>query len=195
MKQHAVTHIALLSFSSLALVTMASTASAADSGIYFGGGIVHSTIDTASTTFANPPSTADLSDSDNGYKVIVGVRPLDWFAIEANYIDLGKINASTPSAHAEYGLKGIDAFGVLLFGVPFVDLYAKAGVIQWQADGGITAVSNIPLSSDSGFDVAYGAGAQARLGSLAIRLEYEQFKIKDTDNVAAVTLGVTWTFL
>jgi hypothetical protein len=36
---------------------------------------------------------------------------------------------------------------------------------------------------------------QARLGSLAARLEYERFEVDDTDEVAMITLGVTYTFL
>jgi hypothetical protein len=197
MKQRTVKQIVTTAATGLVLVTMAmaSAAYAADNGVYFGGGVVSTTIDTASTTFANPPTSANLSDSSNGYKLITGVRPLDWLAVEVNYIDLGQVDTSTSSAKAEYGLKGIDAFGMLMLNVPFVDLFAKVGVIQWQAEGGIIAATQTPLSSDSGFDMAYGAGVQARLGSIAIRLEYEEFDIEDTDKVSAVTLGLTWTFL
>jgi hypothetical protein len=34
-----------------------------------------------------------------------------------------------------------------------------------------------------------------RLGSLAARLEYEQFDVDNTDGVEMLSLGATWTFL
>jgi hypothetical protein len=36
---------------------------------------------------------------------------------------------------------------------------------------------------------------QARLGSAAVRLEYEGFDIKDTGGLKLYSLGFTWTFL
>ena len=45
-----------------------------------------------------------------------------------------------------------------------------------------------------GSDPTYGAGAQMRLGSFALRLEYERFDF-DHDSSDLVSIGFTYTFL
>jgi hypothetical protein len=184
----------IFSVASLLLLT-ASVAGAADNGIYLGGGVVRSGIDASGSDMANTLNdSANLNDDSTGFKAIVGIRPLDWLAAEVNYIDFGKVSSDSGTVHAAIDLKGVDAFAVLLFGLPFVDFYAKGGFIQWDAslESNITAVDT---GDDSGLDVAYGVGTQLRFGSLAARLEYERFEIDGTEETSALTLGVTWTFL
>ena len=48
---------------------------------------------------------------------------------------------------------------------------------------------------DNGTEFAWGGGAQVSFGSLAARLEYDNFDIENTDGVDLYTLGATWTFL
>jgi hypothetical protein len=182
-----------LSIAGLLLLT-ASAANAADNGIYLGGGVVRSSIDATGNAISQTISGTALDDDDNGYKVILGVRPLDWFAVEANYIDFGEVSSGTTATRSAYGLKGFDAFALLLVGPPFLDIYAKGGFIRWNSDfEGFAA--GVESGDDSGFDVAYGAGVQARFGSLAARLEYERFEIDQTEETSALTLALTWTFL
>lgn len=51
------------------------------------------------------------------------------------------------------------------------------------------------MSEDySGTDPTYGAGVQGRLGSCAIRAEYERFKLEN-DSIDSLSLGFTYTFL
>ena len=182
-------------FIALVALVVSSAAAAADNGVYLGAGIVRSNIDTTSGAITQAVSSTRIDDSDNGFKIIAGIRPIDWLAVEMNYIDLGKVTVANPSVRADYSLTGVDAFGVLLFGVPFVDLYAKAGVIRWQADGGVASALATVRDSDSGFDPAYGVGVQAHFGSLGARLEYERFNVDNTDKTSALSLAVTWTFL
>ena len=86
------------------------------------------------------------------------------------------------------------AYAVGLLPLPFVDLYAKAGVARWETDVRTTGL--LPASrDDSGTEFAWGAGVQARLGSLAARLEYERFDVAGTDGAKLLSLGLTWTFL
>jgi len=175
---------------------LALTASAqADNGIYFGGGMVRSSIDANGNAIAETLTNTDLDDDDNGFKVIAGIRPLDWFAAEVNYIDFGEITIGNPTTNAEYALQGIDAFALVLFGPPFLDFYGKLGVISWQSDSRSTINAVRTAVDEDGFDLAYGAGVQVRFGSIAARLEYERFDIETTDEASALTLGLTWTFL
>ena len=156
---------------------------AADNGVYLGAGVAQSRVD-----YENDADRFDGDDTK--FKVIAGVRPLDWLAVEVNYIDFGKIE----DAVAEQKLKGFDAFLVGLFEVGLVDLYAKAGVVRWDQD---IDFRNIALTdqSETGYDPAYGAGLQFHFGSISVRGEYERFAIGDDTDVDLISLGLTWTFL
>jgi Outer membrane protein beta-barrel domain len=178
---------------------------AADKGVYLGAGVARSSIDATGAALSNLISSARVDDSGNGFKVIGGLRLRDWLGVEASYMDFDKVTAPT----TEYGLKGVDAFGVFFLSAPFVDVFAKVGGIYWEGRGGADAryctnpvfgstslcTTQHPVIENSGFDLAYGTGVQARLRSLGVRLEYEQFNVKDADKVSAVSLSVTWTFL
>ena len=86
------------------------------------------------------------------------------------------------------------AYAVGFLPIPaLVDLYAKAGLVRWETEGQRRQASFD--FDDDGTEFGYGAGAQVRFGSLAARLEYEQFDVEHTDGVELLSLGVTWTFL
>ena len=180
-------------------MSFAGAAQAADNGIYIGGGVTRTSIDTGSDFVESAPDFS-LDDEDNGFKVIAGIRPFDWLGFEANYVDFGNIELNSSGAtlpSGEFELTGIDAFAVGYLPVAFVDLFAKAGVIRWDSESAVTGgLDDLDFSdSDSGTDFAYGAGVQARLGSLGARLEYERFEVDNTEEVAMITLGLTYTFL
>lgn len=169
----------------LALAT--SFAHAADNGFYLGAAITQANIDDFEAD--------DFELDDTAWKIIAGFRPLDAFAVEASYMDLGDERGSIPglgTASAE--ANAITAFGVLLLPLAPIDLYAKAGLALWNVEGSFSGVANADFDED-GTEFAYGAGVQARLGSFAIRGEYEAFDIDDTDGAELFSLGFTYTFL
>jgi hypothetical protein len=170
-------------------LALSTGALAADNGVYLGVGIAKSDVEFEGA------SGFQFDGDDTNFKAIIGVRPLDWLAFEANYVDFGTIEtpAGTPSAfQSELELKGFDAFAIGLIEVGVVDFFAKAGVVSWNAT--LDYVSNIANVDDDGFDLAYGAGIGAHFGSLGVRGEYEMFDIEGID-VGMVSLSVTWTFL
>lgn len=157
------------------------SAQAADNGFYVGAGIGQSNVQVDSDTL----NGIGFDGKDTAWKVLVGIRPLDWLAVEASYVDFGK-----PDDH---GVK-IDADGLSAFGVGFlpvgpVDLFAKAGLINYDAK------TNVSDLDQDGTEFAYGAGVQFRLLSLSIRGEYEKFDVKHADDVNLVSISVTYTFL
>src|SRR5262245_13600356 len=104
----------------LALGATATIAHAADNGFYVGAGVGSSKYDLEDA----------LDDSDMGFKLIAGVRLLDSFAVEANFLDFGK--AALPAdADAKAQALGIFAVGFLDF--PLLDLFAKAGLSRTDA--------------------------------------------------------------
>src|SRR5690606_22043519 len=93
------------------LLLSAGAAQAADNGFYLGGGITRTSIDT-SFEFVEDAPDFSLDDDDNGWKIIAGFRPLDWMAIEVNYVDFGSVTSGDAALGGEYELTGFDAFAV-----------------------------------------------------------------------------------
>lgn len=168
----------------VALALFAGAAHAADNGFYLGAAISQSKIDGIAGNF-------DLDDT--GYKLIAGFRPLDVFAVELNYMDLGRDSTTIGAAAFKAEATALAGFGMLMLPLPLVDLYVKAGVASWEAKGTLSSVT-VSRLKDDGTEFAYGAGAQLHFGSLAARLEYESFDIDNTDGVDLFSLGMTWTF-
>jgi opacity protein-like surface antigen len=159
------------------------SAAAADNGIYIGGSLGQASVKI-------DEGLTQLDDNDTGYKVIVGIRPLDWLGFEANYVDFGnpKDNGVEIKAH------GISAFAVPFYAFGPLDVYAKVGAIDWKSSVSASGVSSNAFKND-GTDFAYGVGAQFRFLSLSVRAEYERFEAEDIDHLNMVSIGVTYTFL
>jgi opacity protein-like surface antigen len=180
----------LVAFAILALA--GTCASAADNGIYLGAAI------SGDATLHVSQFQGNLDINNRPYKLILGIRPLDHFGVEVNYLDFGSAKQAfvVPDVGINAKAKFYDAFAVGYLPLPLVDLYAKAGLVRWDTDVQLTTIAGPqPRISDSGTDFAFGAGAQVRFGSLAARLEYERFEVSNSDKVDILSLGVTWTFL
>jgi OOP family OmpA-OmpF porin len=170
-----------------AAVLFSASALAADNGVYLGAGVSQAKVD-----FEAGASRFDGDDTK--FKVIAGVRPLDWLAVEVNYVDFGTVEERVGANSFEYRLKGIDAFLVGLLEIQVVDFYLKAGAVRFDQELRLNN-ADVNLEDDTGYEPAYGGGIQAHIGSLSVRAEYEKFEISDVTDVDLISLGVTWTFL
>ena len=156
------------------------TALAADHGFYVGAGLGQSESGVRAGSF-------NFKDRDTGYKLIAGFRPLDLFAVELNYLDLGK-----PSGGGQQSkTTAADGFVLVFLPLPIIDVYGKVGLVSWKTDASAPALS----LRRSGSDFALGAGLQFHLGSLAVRLEYEALNANELAKPTFLTLGATYTFL
>jgi Outer membrane protein beta-barrel domain len=185
----------------LGLCCVATFAQAADNGFYLGAGVVQSEFG-----LDNPGDAQPFDDEAAGYKLIAGWRPLDNFGIEANYVDHG--DATVPIGDAclrligvpcpdrtDLSAKTLAAFAVGYLDFPVIDLFAKAGFNAWQFDGHSTPVFSSFQIDEDGTEFAWGAGIQARFGSLGARLEYERFSIIEEEDLGTISLSLTYTFL
>jgi opacity protein-like surface antigen len=185
----------LRSLSSAALLAaLAPLAYAADNGFYLGAGYAQSDYG-----FDNPTGSDVFDDEDGGYKLIAGFRPIDSFGVEVNYIDHGDVTIppncpgpGIPCFNVDAGAETIAGFAVGYLDFPLVDLFAKVGGASWQFDGTAQNGGNF---DESDFDFAWGAGVQARFWSIAARLEYEQFKVVQDQDLETISLSFTYTFL
>lgn len=170
------------------LAFVAAPAMAADNGLYLGAGIGK-----AGIKIDDDLELPGFDEDDTGFKIIAGVRPLDWLGAEVNYIDLGKPAGDVAGVRVETEAKAVAAFGVAFLELPFADLYGKLGAVRWDAKA---RAPGLGLSSDdSGTDLAWGVGVQLRALSFGVRLEYERFEIGDLDEASFVSLSLTYTFL
>lgn len=185
---------AALPATTLALAMLAATpALAADNGFYLGAGLGRSSFDLRQS----------LDDSDTGYKIIGGMRLLDSFGVEVNYADHG--NARLPSglacvtlvgancpAEASLDAKTASAFAVGFLDFPLVDLFAKAGLSYTDSSLRVRNLTGFG-DSDKSANFAWGVGAQAHLGSFAVRAEYERFKVFDDRKLESITASLVYT--
>lgn len=163
------------------LGTLAGSANAADNGFYLGASVGRSNVDIKQ-------GPVRLNDDDTGFKLIAGLRPLDWLGVELNYVDFGKAKNSTYQAEGN----AISAFAVGFLPVGPVDLFAKAGLVNSDTKVKLRGLGDA-FKSD-GTDLAYGVGVQFRLLSLSVRAEYEVFDVDHLDDLNLFSIGATYTF-
>jgi hypothetical protein len=165
---------------------------AADNGFYLGG-----SASDVSSDYAAPVGAGPAGD-DDGFKLIGGFRPLDAFALEANYADFGTTRVplnvacvTTPCpTETSIEARALSVSAVGLFTLPLVDLYGRVGMSRWETERRVLSFSQDGEDTDP----TYGAGLQIRLGSFALRVEYERFEFGD-DSVDLRSVGFTYTFL
>lgn len=176
----------LLATALLALALLAPPgAHAADNGFYLGGSVGQANVDLNDAAIG-------FDEADTGWKVFVGIRPIDLVAAEVSYTDFGRPAANVGAVRATTDVKAASAFALLYapLPLPLVDLYVKAGFARIEQD--VTS-SSFRLDRTA-TDFAWGVGGQLNFGSLAVRAEYERFKT-DTGDPDFISVGVAWTFL
>jgi opacity protein-like surface antigen len=180
---------AVAALATLSLAALAPQAAAADNGFYIGGGISQANTELSFEGFGSD----DVDDT--GFKIIGGWRPLDFLAIEANYIDLGGDSEDGTSIDSSV----ISVSGLLLAEIGIVDLYARAGMANWDTKFEFDGDS----VSDDGWEPTYGVGVGVHFGSVGVRAEYEYLKAEPFDDLidgvetkfSTITVSVTYTFL
>lgn len=160
---------------------LSGTSAAADNGFYLGASVGQSNVDMGS-------GLSHVDGDDTGFKVIAGIRPLDHFGVEVNYVDLGEVSDGEYKAESD----ALSAYAVGFLPVGPVDLFAKAGLVN--SDTSLKGSVGEVFKSD-GTDFSYGAGVQFRLLSLSARIEYEIYDVDNVKDLNMLSVGLTYTFL
>lgn len=135
----------------------------------------------------------DFEANDTGYKLFASYEFANHLGIEGGYIDFGK-----PEDQFQ-GLFGrIDASGWNLYGVgnlPLsdgVDLFAKAGIVAWDAD---SIIDGVLVDTSDGSDLALGFGARWNMtDTFGLRAEADWFDIDEADSVWMASIGFELRF-
>jgi len=188
-------HLPILTL--LALASLSGPARADDAFlVYVGGAAGESQINI---------NSLNTSGHDTAWKVLVGVRALDSLGAEVAYVDLGRPRSTVAAGHVNMQATGPVVFGIayLPLPVPYLDVFAKAGVANVQQRATVTLPSGASACAAGvtcdGFnrtesEFAWGGGAQIRTGALSIRVEYEQFRASGGE-LGLGSVGFLWSFL
>jgi OmpA-like transmembrane domain len=174
----------------LAVLALTAGAAHAENGFfYLGVGVVRNSLSDITSIGGLP----DLTNTS--WKAYAGVRPLNWLAAEADYIDLGSNSGTNPSGSS--GTTNGSAFaayavGFLPIPLPIVDIFGKVGFSRWKYDGNVIPQLGGGTSyfSTNGTDFAWGIGVQAHFDIVGARLEYENFNVPNTSGARVASLSV-----
>ena len=156
----------------------------ADSGFFVGGAYGDASFDA--------DSFSSFDQDSAPYKIMAGYifdMPVVDIAIEAAWNDFGSQDGDVLQVPAAAEADGLSAFvvGGLDFGL--FGIFAKAGMVSWDAELNIGGL----IDAQDGTDPAYGVGMRLTFSSIEPRLEYEMFDFEDVD-LDMVSLGVLWRF-
>ena len=170
-----------------ALVAAGAPAAHADPlGLYLGAGIGQ-----ANTTVDD----FGFNEHHAGWKALVGLRPIPVIGAELEYIDFGHPSTTTPLGPVDAKVQAATLSGVLYapLPVPLIDLYAKAGFSRLQTSATSNQVGGLFRFDRTDTRFAFGAGAQVKLSTLALRAEYQRFSSPFGDPTF-LSVALTWSF-
>ena len=126
--------------------------------------------------------------ADTGYKLFGKYMFNNGFGIEGAYIDFGKPDDDFLGQTAQIDAEAWSLYGVGALGLSdSFDLFAKAGVVSWEAD---SLVDGVPVGRDDGEDLALGIGASFNANeTFGLRAEFDWFDVDDADAVWMASLG------
>jgi len=182
----------------LTCLLLGASAVQADNGLfYFGAGVGRSDVSRFELGEASFPNINSTS-----WDIFAGIRPLSFFAVEAEYIDMGSqketitpiiLTCGQPPGSPCYSYSESDAkafagyaVGFLPMSVPNLDVFGKAGIARYKLSGTFCVCGGAPeqnfwsADSDTSTVFTWGAGVQAHIGIIGGRLEYLGFNRAST---------------
>jgi OOP family OmpA-OmpF porin len=167
---------------------------AADNGFYLGASVGQTQLEI--DELGEDVESADFSGDDMAYKVFAGFRFITFLGLEGAYRDFGapEDEVAELDGTVTADLTGYDVAAVGYLPLGIADIFAKAGMIAWDADLSLDAGGSSVSVSDDGEDPFYGLGFQLRFKSFAVRAEVEYFDVEDVDGLYMYSVGGSFTF-
>jgi len=131
-------------------------------------------------------------EKSTSFKLTGGYQINENFALEGSYINFGS------AEDEEFGLVEVESTGINLAAVGTLpindqfDLFAKAGMLFWDAEASADIIGF--SAEDDGSDLGFGFGASFNASEqVSIIAEYEMFEVADED-LNNLSLGVRVNF-
>lgn len=177
---------------SLFICLTASLSFADNTGIYLGAGVGQSAIKISDTdpSFGN----FDVDSDDTAWKAFLGWRPLGFLAVEAGYRDFGSGSDSSGTLRSAADVNAFDASVLGILPVGPIDVFARAGLVAWDAEVKLNDGSTFEKTDYDSEDLIYGAGLGFRLGSLGVRGEYEIIDANEFSDIEMWNLNAFFMF-
>src|SRR5882724_3152276 len=106
----------------LTLALIGTAAQAADNGVYLGAGVSQVKLDNVGKDF-NTGNLNDFKLDNTSWKLIGGFRPIDNFAAELNYMDLGSENKTVGGQSFRADGKAYAGYAVGFIPIGPIDLF------------------------------------------------------------------------
>ena len=135
---------------------------AADNGFYLGAGISQANTELR----LRRVSAATMSTTTGSRSSPAGGRWTGWRSKQTTWIW-----AATVKTALSIDSSAISVSALVLAEIGIVDLYARAGMANWDTEFTADGVDSV---SDDGWEPTYGVGVGVHFGSLGVRAEYER---------------------
>jgi hypothetical protein len=167
-------------------------------GVYVGGSIGSSFVNANYTDI----ETEDLKiDSNNlAYKIYGGLPFGGFLGLEGGYVSTGKAKDKIEDITLTTKTTGFDVLAVGAVDISILHIFGKVGIFFWNTENTAEAdpeSSFLPTDGNEkvdGQDLAWGFGAEIRLGKLGIRGEWEKFEVGNPDKLSMLSAGVVILF-
>lgn len=182
----------------VAVLLIPSRVSAQDSGFYLGGALGQANFTEWCSTAGAPPGFVLVScdDKDSAWKIFGGYRFNRYLALEATYVDWGKVTGNVQfmgprDVSAEQTSMGIAAVGSLGLGPQF-SVFGKAGFLVTEQETRLVTATSSSRDEAEETEFHYGLGARFQFTpNWAARAEWERTEKLE---VEMFSLGVEFKF-
>jgi hypothetical protein len=174
----------------------------AEPGFFVGASIGQSTTEAQQNDIFDTGENVEFDEDETGYKIFGGYMFNDYLGVELGYVDLGQPEDKFSDDGGEFDLKleaEASGFTANLVGeIPLgpVDLFAKVGLISYDAEIEATLIDNFDgevlasgKADDDGEELMYGVGARLNIGNFGVRAEYEMYDVGEIDDLSMISLG------
>ena len=170
------------------LLLLPNLTQARQTGVYFGGALGQSYVQTEISDIENN----DLKLDENGFafKVLAGVKMGPILALEGSYRSFGTVKSKVADINYESNITAYDLCALGRLDFRLFEIFAKAGYTFWDQTNTASALDFETSTSDANF--SWGVGAAVKLGSMAVRAEWERFELQSFDRLSTLTLGLVF---
>ena len=168
----------------LALAIVCFAVSHASAGVYFGASGGKSRYETTISGF-------QFRGDATAWKLYAGFTMFKFFGLEAVYADFGSTDDTVNGVRLDSEATAWEAFAVGTIPLGPVQIFGKAGMARWNADGTVSdGVLTADASSD-GTDPAWGVGIAWKFAPLlSVRGEFERINASGDTKIDMATIGL-----